>query len=217
VPNTLSSKTPLLTSECKGNQPAVAYRLANSVLGRGVYLLELVNGSAVQSGLPVTPLNPQGRIGVDKSGPPWGSAHLHPVWCAEGGLAGSAVIGIDPLFTLTTVGQFYRVRADFFMRHFARGPKVPYSRAYFQLSAATITGGTATIDIIMENTNDSKIGASFASAVSPTALSGTLPFTTCKPGQNQATIKIQLASLSGGSTGCRITSMSLNQIVRNSH
>jgi hypothetical protein len=217
VPNSVVSKTPLLSSECKGNSPAVAYRLANSVVGRGAWLLELVNGSAVQADAPATPINPQGKIGVDKSGPPWGSAHLHPLWCAEGGLSGSAVIGIAPLFELTTVGQFYRLPADFFCRHFAKGAKVPYSRAYLQMSATTITGGTATVDINIENTNDSKTGVAFTSAVSPTALTGTLPFSYCKPGQNQVVIKVTLASMSGGSTGCRVTSMSLNQIVRNSH
>lgn len=54
--------------------------LARGLAGKARWLNELVDGqSAVAGEPPVTPPNPQGLVGIDCSGPPWGSAWRHPV------------------------------------------------------------------------------------------------------------------------------------------
>lgn len=59
--------------------------IARGLAGKARWLTELVDGqSAVAGEPPVTPPNPQGLVGLDMSGPPWGSAWRHPVAWAGG-------------------------------------------------------------------------------------------------------------------------------------
>jgi hypothetical protein len=116
----ISSSEALTDSEVRSLAPAVSRRLATSLAGRGRYLLELLRGDA--AGFPDdggTPLNPQGQRGIDRSGPPWGDAHLHPLWVTEYAPA-TDILGEEPTVTLASVGDIASITARFFVRPFYR-------------------------------------------------------------------------------------------------
>lgn len=63
-----------LRSEARGG-----VEIIRQVAGKALALFELTAGKPAIDGQRFTPLNPQGEVGVDLSGPPWGSAHRHPI------------------------------------------------------------------------------------------------------------------------------------------
>lgn len=74
-----------------------------SLAGRARHLYELATGQNPLSGAdpPCTPVNPDGELGVNLSGPPWGSAILHPIaWI--GGIKADIpnVVGSRPLTSM---------------------------------------------------------------------------------------------------------------------
>lgn len=74
---------------------------AQSLVGRTRFAWELATGaSAVAGEVPMVETNPQGQIGVDMSGPPFGPALLLPVWEWVGQPDG----GISPSNYLSAVG-----------------------------------------------------------------------------------------------------------------
>lgn len=215
----ITSSEPLTDAETRSLAPAVSRRLATSLAGRARYLLELLRGDAAgfddDGG---TPLNPQGQRGIDRSGPPWGDAHTHPVWMTEYAPA-TDVVGEVPTATLTTVGQIASITARFFMRPFYVSPLAPYSRAYFRGLGTCLTAGTAGATVRVYGPDG--LGGSFQSATLSTT--GTAQFGTgayaaeLRPGWNERLIEIELTSLSGGATGMQIGPCSLNQVVRRTH
>lgn len=72
----------LKDAEVKSNAIAKA-DIARGIGGKTRYLFELATGGVpaaeASTSQPCTPRNPQGQIGVDHSGPPWGVAFKHPV------------------------------------------------------------------------------------------------------------------------------------------
>jgi hypothetical protein len=215
----ISSSEPLADREVRSLAPAVSRRLATSLAGRGRYLLELLRGDTagfVDDG--ATPLNPQGQRGIDRSGPPWGDAHMHPIWITEY-TSGTDVEGEVPTATLTTVGQIASITARFFVRPFYVSPLAPYSRAYFRGFGTRLTSGTAGATVRVYGPDG--LAGSFTSATLSTT--GTAQFGTgayaaeLRPGWNERLIQIELTSLSGGATGMDIGPLSLNQVVRRTH
>jgi len=215
----ISSSEPLADSEVRSLAPAVSRRLATSLAGRGRYLLELLRGDT--AGLAddgATPLNPQGQRGIDRSGPPWGDAHTHPIWVTEYA-NGTDVLGEVPTARLTTVGQIVGITARFFLRPFYVSPLAPYSRAYFRGLGTRLTAGTANATVRVYGPDG--LAGSFTSATLSTT--GTAQFGTgayaaeLRPGWNERLIQFELTSLSGGATGMDIGPCSLNQVVRRTH
>jgi hypothetical protein len=71
--------------------PAVV-EVAHSLAGRPRVLWEMAHGeSAVDGELAIAPTNPQGAVGVDLSGPPFGACILLPVATFAGGYDAAAV------------------------------------------------------------------------------------------------------------------------------
>ena len=215
----ISSSEPLADREVRSLAPAVSRRLATSLAGRGRYLLELLRGdTAGFADEGATPLNPQGQRGIDRSGPPWGDAHLHPIWVTEY-TVGTDVEGEVPTATLTTVGQIASITARFFVRPFYVSPLAPYSRGYFRGLGTRLTAGTAGATVRVYGPDG--LAGSFTSATLSTT--GTAQFGTgayaaeLRPGWNERLIEIELTSLSGGATGMDIGPCSLNQVVRRTH
>lgn len=220
MPRTITSNTPLVNTETRGNAKAVSLRLAASILGRNAILYELATGLP-QNGSPFA-LNPQGKAGVDRSGPPWGTAHKHTVWAFEGGDTTANIYGIAPAVTFSTAGEKKRILANFFCRPFAPANNAPYSRLELDVGAVRLGGvGTAVITIKVYQTNEGDRGPN--QSVSITLNSGSTfnfsspPFILCNPRINMRTIEVTLDSLSGGATGAEVYSLSFNQIARNSH
>jgi hypothetical protein len=215
----ISSSEALTDSEVRSLAPAVSRRLATSLAGRGRYLLELLRGDA--AGFPDdggTPLNPQGQRGIDRSGPPWGDAHLHPLWVTEYAPA-TDILGEEPTVTLASVGDIASITARFFVRPFYRTARAPYTRGYFLGQGFRLTAGTAGATVRVYGAGG-LAGPSTSATVSG---SGTQSFTTgayaadLVPGWNERLIQIELTSLAGGATGMNFGPLSLNQVVRRSH
>lgn len=220
----ISSSEALTDSEVRSLAPAVSRRLATSLAGRGRYLLELLRGDA--AGFPddgCTPLNPQGQRGIDRSGPPWGDAHRHPLWVTEYAPLSSAndVLGHVPTATLTSVGDIASITARFFVRPFYRTPRAPYTRGYFRGFGECLTGGTAGATVRVYGAGGLAGTSTSATVSSAFGLSGS--FTAAAyaadlvPGWNERLIQIELTSKTGTSTGMEFGALSINQAVRLTH
>lgn len=132
----------LRQSELKGTRPATA-RIAQSIAGRNRYLYELATGAPAFSDGQATPLNPQGALGVDHSGPPWGNAFQHPLWVMEGHNAiGSGDLYGESVALTVPSSSTVTIIARFVVRPFQKAPLVPYSRARLAAVGRT-TGGAA--------------------------------------------------------------------------
>lgn len=208
------SHEPLTDAECRSLAPARAKRLAYSLAGRARYLYELVTGeSAAGDGL-ATPLNPQGFGGVDRSGPPWGDALMHPVWMLEGTLVG--IYGADGAAVVPD-GQnsVVRLLARFWVRPYQRGPSVPYSKVYLRAEGTRIPmAGTATAEIRVYGP-DGEAGSYSAATVSTTSSASfsTGAYTRTTPGWNERIIDV----IQTGAIGIAVTPIALCQVARRSH
>jgi hypothetical protein len=217
------SHEPLTDAECRSLAPARVKRLAYSLSGRARYLYEMLKGEPAVDDGGATPLNPQGLMGVDRSGPPWGDAHLHPMWTYAatinnaGGLVYPEVLGDNEQAISLNVGPgtLTRIVARFFVRPFYFQPGAPYSRAYLRGRGTRIGGaGTATATIRVYG-REGDAGPSTSATVSTT---GNASFSTgawcpVRPGYNERIIEIEQTS----SVGVIIGPLSLNQVVRRGH
>ena len=132
----------LRQAELKGTRPATA-RIAQSLAGRNRYLYELATGEPAFADGQATPLNPQGALGIDHSGPPWGNAFQHPIWTADGHIGGSADIYGESVVVSVPSSSTVTIIARFVVRPFQLSPLVPYSRA--RLAAVGRTAGGAAV------------------------------------------------------------------------
>jgi len=212
----------LTDAEATSLAPARAKRLAYSLSGRARYLYEILTGEPAVDDGGATPLNPQGRMGVDRSGPPWGDAHLHPMWSyvamGAGGLVYPVVGGAHQQFIECDGGQgtFRRLTARFWVRPHYSAPGMPYTRAYLRgLVSRKGASGTATITVRVygpdgESGPSTSATGSTTSATAAITLDAWCPVT---PGWNERIIEIEQTSTVGSYVG----PLSLNQVVRRSH
>lgn len=211
------STEPLTDAECRSMAPARARRLATSIAGRARALYELALGTPAYDDGGATPLNPQGSLGVDRSGPPWGDAHLHPVWVYA--VTFNVVTPIYPAIRAIEVnggiGHIVRLRARWWCRPFQMAPGVPYSRAYLRGMISRKGGsGTATATVrVYGPSGDSGPSTSTTGSTTGSDALGTAAWTPMVPGWNERIIEIEQTS----TTGSYIGPLSLNQIARRSH
>lgn len=77
MPSKIATSKPLTDAQARSQAEGSA-RVIMSLAGRTRHLWEMYTGTSAVSGEePATAPNPQGLIGYDLSGPPWGSAPLH--------------------------------------------------------------------------------------------------------------------------------------------
>jgi hypothetical protein len=217
------SHEPLTDAECRSLAPARAKRLAYSLSGRARYLYEMLTGEPAVDDGGATPLNPQGRMGIDRSGPPWGDAHLHPMWTYAATVS-TVLAYVYPAANVTHqrviemssgVDSFKRITARFWVRPHYAAPSMPYTRAYLRARATRIGGsGTATATIRVYGPEGDS-GPSTPATVSTTGAASFSLGAWChvSPGWNERIIEIEQTS----STGCYIGPISLNQVVRRTH
>lgn len=211
------SSQPLTNGQVNSLSPANASVIA-SLAGRVRYLYELVAGEpAYQPDGIATPLNPQGKAGIDHSGPPWGVAWIHPIWHIEGVPPDANCYGQTPPITISTQNVTVRILAIFNCRPFFEAPLVPYSRAYLDVTCTRIGGaGTATADVtIYDRRGASGFHTGTLSVASSTVAANMTgsPYCLMSPGRNVIPIDIKLTS----TTGINIVSMGLSQIARRTH
>lgn len=215
-----------LRSQAPGRKEIVA-----ALGGRARILTELAEGrTAVAGEQAATPRNPQGQIGCDLSGPPWGSAIRHPIaWCSGVKPATTKLMAPAPQIgtinrnstgatTIGVFGPWLIWNRPFEQWVDNRGP--PYSRGYLSLCA----NGThaASVDLFIRIWNET-LGETPDSARSTTE---TLSVTTTEATYDTT----YFAKLTGGVNILRgvfmvatdgeqldVNSFSLNQIVKRMH
>lgn len=145
----------LSDDDTKTRAPGLA-AIIKSLVGRAAVLRELSTGSVVNAdGTPIFRRNPCGRVGVDLSGPPWGAAKRHPLLVLGGRTHPD---GGQDVAAFTSVRDV-TLDLECYVRPFAPGPSVPYSRGYFafswqqssgvsQVVTVTVGRGTAEVDSV---------------------------------------------------------------------
>lgn len=208
------SSSPVTQIQLRTHAPAVA-SIAESLAGRVRYLYELAAGvPAVADDGVVTPLNPQGRVGVDRSGPPWGDALQHPIWIWEGTPASTSIYGEKPIASLSTSGAKASVRARMIVRPFQLGPLAPYSLGQLRVrSIRTAGAGTATATIRTYAGTVAEDPARTATLTMTTSLAEANVLIPLVPGYVERLIEIEATA----SVAFAVTHMSISQIVRRSH
>jgi hypothetical protein len=109
--------------------------IIRSIVGRTRWLYEMASGAtAVSTDEPVAPYNPQGTIGVDFSGPPFGPAFRHPIFWMGRVANSSSWVTPGTAIEVTQGGAIsnFVMQARFFVRPFTTlsGDVVaPYARA----------------------------------------------------------------------------------------
>ena len=210
------SSEPLTDAECRTLAPAVSRKLAQSIAGRALALYELASGaSVVDAGL--TALNPQGRLGVDRSGPPWGDAHRHPLLSCEYIPTGIANIAGDPKFLveLTAQDQIYLVPMRLYVRPFADSPKAPYSRGLLQIAMERIGAATSTIEVTVRTDDGPTVVTRSVSAAGTTLLSVAVNVPLSPAVVQNPIVEIRLTT--AAPNGMRILAVTLSQTQRTSH
>jgi hypothetical protein len=140
---------------------AAAYaRVVRALAGGAAELYELATGKAAGADGPVTPPNPQGEIGIDLSGPPWGSAVRHPIAWIGGGVvpATATAYGMNNILTVTASNPGVVGPWMIWNRPFETLPRdsvttaiAPYSRGVISLQAYNTAVGNATITMSCTN------------------------------------------------------------------
>lgn len=160
--------------------------LVRSLVGRARVLNELVDGRSMVADEPAAlPPNPQGLVGLDMSGPPWGSAWRHPV-CWFGG-RGTDVTTVQqrtkhtPLIHVAGAPSSVLGPWSVWVRPFEALPApftAPYAALYLWLRAR-VRSGTATLTITVSVADDDSMQG--ARTVS-TTVALTTTMTTFQPG-----------------------------------
>ena len=209
------SSEPLTDAECRTLAPAVSRKLAQSIAGRALALYELASGaSVVDAGL--TALNPQGRLGVDRSGPPWGDAHRHPLLSCEY-LTTTANIAGDPKFLveLTAQDQIYQVPMRLYVRPFADSPLAPYSRGLLQIVLQGTSAGTSTVEVTVRTDDGVTVATHSNLGTSVNILAAAIPIPLSPAVVQNPIVEIRLTTASPN--GMRILAVTLSQTQRTSH
>jgi hypothetical protein len=207
---------PLEHAQVRSTAPALA-TIAASLAGRARYLYELATGSpAIAADGIVTPLNPQGRAGVDRSGPPWGDALQHPMWIYEGTTAAANLYGEQAIMSFTTSGEKKFTTARLIVRPFQRGVLVPYSRGLLVVRGIRTAGsGTATATIRIYGP-EGQAGPAQSTTLTMSTASITTSgeaYTPLVPGYCERIIEIEATA----SVAFDIVLMTINQTERLSH
>jgi hypothetical protein len=215
-------------AETRSLAPAVADRLAYSIAGRARYLWELARGqNADSSDTPATPYNPNGDLGVNHSGNPWGCAIRHPMMLMEHdcGLSTAFYGRQQVALELRLVGETWKRRCSFWNRLFQKTNLAPYSRGYLTVMHSRVGGsGSPTFNLSCLNQDENGIsffGGGMTQTITSTSHtvvqhSTFAIYCRAKPAINFVTLDFALASLSTAS-GINIWGWSINQITSLDH
>jgi len=145
---------PLQDVDADSESDAVAF-VIQSLVGGAAYLYELVAGKAVSRDSRITPPNPQGEIGVDLSGPPWGSAIRHPIAWLGGALPNTAIgYGMAPACVVQPNARAVVGPWLIWVRPFERLPSpsiAPYSIGVVHIRAHDTGAGANFCDVDVRN------------------------------------------------------------------
>jgi len=220
----VASSRLLTDNEIESNAPAYGY-LGLSLAGRTRVLAELetgliqptINSYAEPS---ASRLNPDGQIGLNMSGPPWGSAFRH----VQGGRGGCRPIaGVSGTRTVTPLiaagSTFWLAPWRVTVPNFEVNPLAPYSRGYVTLRAYVSAAGIATMTLLLSTTGTSDAHTSRSSTFTVTSTTGeneapTTAWLNLEPGRNKVYIGIRNAS---GGQSVTVESLFFSNIVKRTH
>lgn len=192
----------------RGLAPAYA-ETARSLAGRATELYELATGVSSATGEPpVTALNPQGRVGWDLSGPPWGSALRHNVAWFSGRSADANLI--QPDYDSTPDAWYNKNKPAVVKLHFWNRPHdslspwavAPHARLYWVLRSVRVTGAdtpTATLrtwNRRFGQTRETGQTETFTTPVSETQVTGITLWVPAGPGWNTVYLEVSLPTTS---------------------
>ena len=151
----------LRDTDCANNVDADAEVFA-TMAGRNRWFMEMLLGTGVETGgNPGVPKNPQGKVGIDNSGPPYGPALRHsyshiagiPEWICHA----STLSGATPQ-VLTVTGRFIEITQtpteipfDFWVKPFSPIKKAPHSRCGVDFSLQNDNLSTVELYIALRN------------------------------------------------------------------
>lgn len=217
----IASGLVLPDSRCRSLSDADA-ELARMLAGGARELWEHAHGvSAVAGEQPVVPTNPQGQIGWNWSGPPWGSALRHPLawWSGEAVAAG---IEQPAPRASVTASRPTTIEWDLWIppHDLLPAPLVaPYSRAYLSILAARTAGAatpTVTVRAVnawpLQQADDDGQTTTFTGPTATLQAYDTA-YVDVKPGHNVVRITLSHA----GSATIALLSMVLWQAAKRSH
>jgi hypothetical protein len=125
--------------------------MIRTLAGRTRWLEEMTSGkSAVDDEEPFAGTNPQGLVGVDLSGPPFGSAVLHPIAWYSGILSAAVIAPPGPLDSIPSDGKGVLSPWRIWVRPHAQLPSpsaAPYSRGFVALRAHRVGGLNGTVTV----------------------------------------------------------------------
>ena len=187
----LTSMQALRMREVRTLAAVRARNLAVSLGGMPRMLYELATGSDAGQDGGASPLNPQGMLGTDLSGPPFGPAIRHTMCVVEGIGAQSSVVGESPLFTFTNDDEWFHLPMRVYVRpHVSQRGTEPYTRGYLAIAynrASGGGGGTATGELYFSRLDDTILTRQTPAALSSasaTVLNETTMWVPLVPGVN---------------------------------
>jgi hypothetical protein len=211
-----TSKKAMTDAQCRTLASAAADPIVESLAGRARYLWELATGTNPIADSGGTPLNPQGLLGIDRSGAPWGDALMHPLLVADHDDSDPNVYNGRDLFgkyiTITT--RAIQIDLELYCRPYAVYDKAPYSRGYFYGFLRRDAGtATVTAKIIKDGRDVSSQSITVDSADGNHNI--VQMFCPLSVGHNK--FKLQLSAVHSGSSQVDLIAFSFNQITRREH
>lgn len=189
--------------------------------GRAAFLHSFATGDPLGSpSLPIA-VNPQGTLGHDHSGPPYGSAPRHAICWMAGLLAvpASWTRQNEPSFGGSADNPRLSIDLKPWVRPFQQVMPstwtAPYSRGYVYLRYYSTTTGAPTITVRMRHNDGNVETETFAAAANLTENSKTLTaYFRLAPGINSLRLNF---SSSSTTIVTKITALAICQIVKRSH
>jgi len=216
--------SPMNDTEADAESDALA-RVIKSLVGGAAFLYELVSGTAVSDDTQVTPPNPQGEIGVDLSGPPWGSALRHPIaWCGGAKPSGAIGMGMTPVIGIPAGERRVLGPWPIWVRPFEDLPSpsvAPYSLGELSMRGHRDGGASAFVSFDVKNlsvlsspipsvVDQASFSATEGNIITLTPNSVLMPLA---PGWNV----LYIGFANGSAVDCYIDSIVINQIKKRSH
>lgn len=213
----ITSTQRLKRTEVHSLAPALA-KIPIALAGGARTLYELATGeSAEADSEPGTPRNPQGGIGVDRSGYPWGPAFRHPLWSTTGGLVGGGnVFGEKDFVDVVAMGDKVTRSIAVWVRPFVDRQGAPYTRGYLSLRVRSSGGGAVDCTVTLARAESVDRVQSYSLATSSTTgeTKSDVLYIALTPGLNRLVLAFDNADTGDDLI---VESASLNQIVTRTH
>lgn len=212
----LASSSDRLTVDEVRSLAVARARIPRALAGGTRLLWELATGApSVEGEPPITVRNPDGEIGVNRSGYPWGPALRHPLWSTSGCNEDPASLAFGKTWVdEVETGEVRRWTITLRVRPFTMRPNTPYSRGYLsaRVRNASAGAGTSSAKIRAWRLGEPDIYRE-ATVSGGTANQVDILYVDLRRGQNRIVIEVRDVT----TRGLRIDSLSLNQVATRTH